>query len=238
VSTSGAAFCWGNNGFGQLGDGTNLSRRHPVRVSGGDFRQLSTGTFHTCGIGVDGKAYCWGGNTAGQAGDGSLDNRLVPTAVTGNRSWLDIDAGLLHTCAVATTNDAYCWGLNDEGQLGIGTRSPSQLVKAPRLVLGGKPFVQVTLGGGFSCGLTTSAEGWCWGGNLRGQLGDGSGVSRMSPVRIAGSRHWTLLAAGYDQACGVASNGRGLCWGDNLFGELGNGTTDNSAVPRRVVSPM
>ena len=60
----------------------------------------------------------------------------------------------------------------------------------------------------------------------------------MSPVRIAGGRHWTLLAAGYDQACGVAANGRGLCWGDNLFGELGNGTTDGSAVPRRVVAPM
>jgi alpha-tubulin suppressor-like RCC1 family protein len=96
----------------------------------------------------------------------------------------------------------------------------------------------VTLGGGYSCGLTTSGEGWCWGGNTSGQLGDGSAVTRLSPVLVSGGRQWTLLVAGFDQTCGVAVNGRGWCWGDNLFGELGNGTTNPSAVPVRVVAPM
>ena len=79
VSTSGTAFCWGNNAYGQLGDGTDRSHRRPVRVSGGGFRQLSTGTFHTCGIGADGLAYCWGNNSGGQLGDGSTDDRRLPT---------------------------------------------------------------------------------------------------------------------------------------------------------------
>jgi hypothetical protein len=165
-------------------------------------------------------------------------NRTVPTAVRGGRAWLDVDAGLLHTCAVAATNDAYCWGFNDEGQLGIGTRGFSQVRPTPRLVLGGKSFASVTLGGGYSCGLTTSGAAWCWGANLRGQLGDGTTTPRLVPAAVAGGRQWSLLAAGYDQTCGVATNGAGWCWGDNLWGELGNGTTDGSTVPVRVAAAM
>ncbi|HJR50788.1 MAG TPA: hypothetical protein VJ794_06765, partial [Gemmatimonadales bacterium] len=144
-----------------------------------------------------------------------------------------------HTCAVvATTNQAYCWGFNDQGQLGTGTKGATQARSAPQLVLGGKSFTQMTLGGNYSCGLTTSREAWCWGINISGQLGDGSTTSRLSPVKVASRRHWTLLVAGYDQTCGVAVNGTAWCWGDNLWGELGDGTTNSSAVPVRVTAPM
>ena len=207
-------------------------------ASGRPIRQVTTGGFHTCGIAADGRAYCWGFNGGGQLGDGTRENRAAPTAVRGNRTWLDVDAGLLHTCAVTRTNDAYCWGYNDEGQLGIGTQGFSQVRSAPKLVLGGKSFKSVALGGGFSCGLTTNGAAWCWGGNASGQLGDGSTSPRLTPARVSGRIDFALLAAGFDQACGVGVNGTGWCWGDNLWGELGDGTTNASAVPVRVAAPM
>jgi alpha-tubulin suppressor-like RCC1 family protein len=159
--------------------------------------------------------------------------------VRGSRSWIDIDAGLLHTCGVTTTNEAFCWGFNDQGQLGIGTKGFSQTRVVPKLVLGGKSFKAVALGGEFSCGLTTAGAAWCWGGNTGGQLGDGTTTERLTPAAVKGNKKWDLIAAGYDQACGVASNGTAWCWGDNLWGELGNGTRNNiSAEPGRVAAPI
>ena len=82
VDAGGAAYCWGANGAGQLGDGTTNDRYTPSLVSGGlSFVALSCGSYHTCGITVAGVAYCWGDNNAGQLGDGTTNNSLVPVRV-------------------------------------------------------------------------------------------------------------------------------------------------------------
>ncbi len=71
LSAAGEAFCWGNNTFGQLGDGTTETRPNPMPVSGGHrFTQLSAGAAHTCGVTGAGELYCWGRNSSGQLGDG------------------------------------------------------------------------------------------------------------------------------------------------------------------------
>jgi alpha-tubulin suppressor-like RCC1 family protein len=82
LTASGAAYCWGGNSSGQLGDGTTLPRRTPVPVLGGlTFTSLTAGYGFTCGVTGNGGAYCWGGNPNGQLGDGSTTNRLAPVAV-------------------------------------------------------------------------------------------------------------------------------------------------------------
>src|SRR5207247_2203514 len=82
VTTSGAVYCWGLNGSGQLGDATTANRLVPTAVAGGlTFAAVSAGDFHTCGATTSGAAYCWGDNGVGQLGVGTLTNRLVPTAV-------------------------------------------------------------------------------------------------------------------------------------------------------------
>jgi alpha-tubulin suppressor-like RCC1 family protein len=128
LDTGGAAWCWGANDDGQLGDGTTVQRNAPVRVAGGlTFASLRAGYRHTCGITTGGAAYCWGDNASGQLGTGSVGGtRPVPTTVVGGHAFTFIDGGRDHTCAVDTDKRAYCWGSNSHGQLGIGPPGPSR----------------------------------------------------------------------------------------------------------------
>jgi alpha-tubulin suppressor-like RCC1 family protein len=84
VTTGNQAWCWGNNVFGGLGDGTTTLRRIPVRVSGGlAFARLSTGARLTCATTMSGAGYCWGSGSNGALGNGGTADRSVPTAVAG-----------------------------------------------------------------------------------------------------------------------------------------------------------
>ncbi|MGQ0642048.1 MAG: RCC1 domain-containing protein [Gemmatimonadaceae bacterium] len=81
-TSTGAAYCWGDNRWGQLGDGTTVDRLVPTLVVGGlDFAELDTGGVHTCGRTTAGVVYCWGSNTEGELGDGTFFDRHVPTKV-------------------------------------------------------------------------------------------------------------------------------------------------------------
>jgi alpha-tubulin suppressor-like RCC1 family protein len=124
LTTGNLAYCWGENEFGLLGDGTTTDRLTPVAVAGGlRFRQVSGGeNFHTCGVATGNRAYCWGSNFTGELGDGTTTARLTPVAVAGGLQFTEVSAGTNHTCGVTTGNVAYCWGLNNFGQLGDSTR--------------------------------------------------------------------------------------------------------------------
>src|SRR5687768_5284961 len=86
------------------------------------FRQVSAGTFNTCGVTDDDLAYCWGMNGLGQLGDGTTDNRSTPVPVSGARHFRQVSSGGDHACGVTADDQAYCWGRNDHGQLGNGKR--------------------------------------------------------------------------------------------------------------------
>lgn len=126
----GAAYCWGENTFGALGDGSGADKSSPVVVSGGlVFDQLIAGGFigHTCGLSDAGAAYCWGENERGQVGDGSTTDRSSPSAVVGGLVFASLDAGFRHTCALSTSGTLYCWGSGASGQLGTGSTSQSNV---------------------------------------------------------------------------------------------------------------
>ncbi|HEX4632398.1 MAG TPA: hypothetical protein VH163_01105, partial [Gemmatimonadales bacterium] len=84
VTSAGAAYCWGGNGAGELGDGTTTTRTSPVAVSGGlSFAAVSADNGYTCGVTPGGAAYCWGGNFFGALGDGTTVDKTSPVAVAG-----------------------------------------------------------------------------------------------------------------------------------------------------------
>jgi alpha-tubulin suppressor-like RCC1 family protein len=138
LTSQGAAYCWGENAFGALGNGSDETRTAPVAVGGGlNFIRLTAGGYigHTCGVAVSGAAYCWGENSVGQVGDGSTLDRLGPTSVSGGLTFTSIDAGFRHTCGRASTGVVYCWGSNGARQLGINsntsTSAPTRVVGQP-----------------------------------------------------------------------------------------------------------
>jgi alpha-tubulin suppressor-like RCC1 family protein len=177
-------FCWGGNGFGQLGDGSTATvRLSPVRVSGGRrFIQVSAGFFHTCAVTDANQAFCWGFGTYGGIGDGNTLDRREPTQVAGDLLFDRVTAAIDHSCGETTDNRAYCWGSNGSGALGDGTQT---LRTTPVPVAGGLWFAQVSGGNSASCGVTSEHRGYCWGSNLDGNLGDGTTTDRSEPSPVA-----------------------------------------------------
>lgn len=131
LTNGGAVKCWGDNGVGQLGDGTTMLRRTPVEVAGRGFgvSAIAAGCNHTCAI-VSGDVYCWGENRAFQLGDTTNKSRTKSTKVVGlDRGIISVEAGGEHTCALTASGAPRCWGSNAYGRLGDGTNAP-----APRAV--------------------------------------------------------------------------------------------------------
>lgn len=123
VTATGAAYCWGLNRYGQLGDGSTSSSSVPVIVTGGfTFSTLTAGGArfpHTCGVTTGRAAYCWGNY---QQTDGAITS---PMQVSGELSFATLVAGGDHRCGVTLGSIAYCWGSNSLGELGDGTTNSS-----------------------------------------------------------------------------------------------------------------
>jgi alpha-tubulin suppressor-like RCC1 family protein len=233
VTSQGAAYCWGFQRGGELGNGIAGTFPIPVAVGGGvAFASVTAGHYHTCGLTTDGAAYCWGLNANGEIGDGSAYSQDVPVRVAGGLSFTELSAGYYHTCAVTATGAAYCWGFNGNGELGDGTMADRS---TPALVSGGLSFSAVSAGTYHTCGLTAGGAAYCWGFNGNGELGDGTNTNRSTPAPVAGSISFLGISSGNSHTCGLTAAGAANCWGDNSTGQLGDGTTTNRLTPTPVV---
>ncbi len=128
VRIGGAVKCWGQNLFGQVGDGTTVQKNAPTDVLGlTRAAHLSIAQNHGCALLQDGRAACWGFNNFGQLGDGTLVSSPTPVIVRvpgGMDEWMGlrgISAGGAHTCAADSAHAVHCWGMNNYGQLGDGS---------------------------------------------------------------------------------------------------------------------
>jgi hypothetical protein len=149
LTTAGAVRCWGDNYYGQLGDGSTTQRTTPVAVSGlgSGVAAIAAGqsSGHTCALTTAGAAHCWGYNTNGQLGDGSTTNRLTPVAVSGLGSGVAaIVAGGYQSCARTTAGAVRCWGRNVFGQAPATLLAGQALAFAPGSV--GTPLRTLALG--------------------------------------------------------------------------------------------
>ena len=231
----GAAFCWGRNETGELGNGAagpGASSKQPVAVTGlpaGAVTGITAGATHSCAV-VGGEAYCWGDGTNGRLGNGSTNASSLPVKVSGldGKAVRSLRAGATHTCAVAD-GAAYCWGAGGLGQLGTGSASPSSTPVAVTGLPAGKTVTSIRAGDSFSCALVEGVV-HCWGANNAGQLGDGSQALRYSPAAVKGQlvgKVVTALAVGGAHSCAEVA-GDMYCWGDNTRGQLGRSTSPSS----------
>jgi alpha-tubulin suppressor-like RCC1 family protein len=194
-----------------------------------EFRQLTMGSSHTCGIDFAGAAYCWGANNFAQLGNGSTTDAPGPVAVSGGLAFVQISAGGgEHTCALDSAGSAYCWGDNSFAQLGDGGTTQAS---SPVAVSGALSFVQITAGVSHTCGLDAAGRAFCWGRNFDGRLGDGTTTPATNPVPVAGGITFLELSAGLRHTCGRDTSGTTYCWGNNPEGQLGNPAVIQTSVP-------
>jgi alpha-tubulin suppressor-like RCC1 family protein len=236
VALNDAAYCWGDDWYGELGDGMDISDPNrgplfhswPSRVLGQRFTSVQAGLYATCGVALDGQAYCWGYNqpyTVTFSGASS-----TPMAVPGTSALRSVSIGT-HACGVSSSGAASCWGGNDNGELGSGSFGPGSAT--PRPVPGGLVFETIWAGIGATCGVTSGHEAYCWGFSYGGNLGTGPSApaALAVPTRVAGGLAWRDVRPQRETSCGVTTSGAAYCWGSNASGALGDGTATNSASP-------
>ena len=245
LDSLGAAYCWGFNSDGQLGDGATANSSVPVAVDTSDvlagktLTQITAGNGAACALDSTGRAYCWGY----ELGDGSTASSSVPVAVDtsgvlAGKTLTQISTSGLHTCALDSTGKAYCWGRGDFGDLGDGGSTDSTVPVAVNTTgaLSGKTLTQITTGEIDTCAIDSVGAAYCWGHNDYGDLGDGSSNSSNVPVAVDATgvlsgKSLTQIAAGYYATCALDSAGAAYCWGLGTDGELGDGTVNDSSVP-------
>lgn len=216
LNRDGGLFCWGQNGGGMLGRGFNSTEeRLPAPPDGGGpWSFVALGSTHACGLDLQRKAWCWGPQTV-LASESAV-------ALDGGRTFSMLSAGAQHTCGIeASTSRALCWGVNSSSQLGVPPATASSAV--PVNVDGGRGFVGLTTGGGFTCGVTDGGVAYCWGQNNTGQLGIGTATAAnfSYPQSVATARRFVAITSGNAFVCGLDVEQRVWCWGSNINGALG-----------------
>lgn len=243
LTAAGAAYCWGRNNVGQLGDASTTNRNTATLVSGAVvFKQIATGFDFSCGLNSSGAAYCWGANTSGQLGTGNNNQSSIPVAVSTTQVFRQISAGYNSACAVTQYGKVYCWGENGSNQLGDTTTTDRN---APVAVDTDVRFVKVSVGKFHACALSHEKRIFCWGLNNSGQLGDASTTTRTTPTILTGATTFIdvsvtsgTTAATSDHSCGLTSSGTVYCWGENGSSQLGNGLTVDLSTPVLVTSSV
>jgi alpha-tubulin suppressor-like RCC1 family protein len=223
----GSMYCWGYNGSGELGVGTDIERYNTPQLLTNftNIMNISAGDYHTCAKKIDGSMYCWGWNQYDQLGVGTNTNRYkTPQLLTGFTDVIGISAGYRHTCAFKNSGNLYCWGYNMEGQLGLGTTA--ETYNTPQLLTAFTSVMGISAGRSYTCAFKNSGNLYCWGENYSGQLGLGTTIETYNtPQWLTSFTRVASITTGQYHTCATKADGSVYCWGENYSGQLGLGIT-------------
>lgn len=197
---------------------------------------IASGHANTCAAMADGSVLCWGhGNVAG----------ATPEAALGVHDAVDLGAGGRDACAlsaagVVTCSDAPGRSPGLEGALEVdggatqvcgrfadGTVSCGLWGGEPSPVHGITDVAAVAVGKDHVCVVDDERRVRCWGGNVFGQIGDGTTRASARPERVSDLRAIADIAAGGEHTCALHADGRVSCWGRNGENQLGDGDLDH-----------
>lgn len=248
LDEEGNVWTWGNNFYGQLGDGTKEYTSKPVAVSKetglGKVTQIVAGYSHTIALDEEGNVWTWGSNSNGQLGDrtsGIAESKSKPVSVskeTGLGKVIKIAASGDYTIAIDEERNVWAWGNNYYGYLGDGASGEGSQRNEPVPVskeTGLEKAIDIATGFGHTVAIDEAGDVWTWGSNFAGQLGDGTigAVERKNkPVPVSkdtGLEKVTQVAAGFAHTVALDEEGNVWTWGSNDYGELGDGNFGDDA---------
>ena len=198
LDLSSYVWCWGDNTYGQLGDGSRTLSSSPVSVLGGiQAIDIAAGLTHSVLLSNSSYVWAWGANTYGQLGINSIVNYSSPVSVIGNQQFKQITSNCANSIwGLNLSSYVWSWGNNSNGILGNNVTANSS---SPISVIGNRQFIYVT-GSVYSVvALNASSYAWSWGNNGYAQLGDYSTVSKSSPVSVVGGYQWSNIDIGSSQ---------------------------------------
>ncbi|KAL9226494.1 hypothetical protein vseg_002301 [Gypsophila vaccaria] len=248
VASDGSLFTWGANDFGQLGDGTEESRKSPKRVEqlkSEYVKSVSCGANCTAAIAAPrendgtlstGRLWVWGQN------QGSDYPRLFWGAFTPNMVIRQVSCGFVHVVALSEEGVLQSWGYNEYGQLGRGfscdgLQGPG-ILKAYAKHLDEAPeqikITQVSCGEYHTAAISETGDVYTWGLGNMGQLGHCSLQSEnkeVLPRRVVALEgiNVSTVSCGGVHTCAVNTKGALYAWGGGQLGQLGIGPQACSA---------
>jgi alpha-tubulin suppressor-like RCC1 family protein len=227
-------WCWGDNFWGSLGDGSQTSSATPLKVPTPNLETVSSGSDTVCATDSSPKATCWGRSDYGQVGNRETTTKIPnPTVHEYSSGVQAIDIGYLHSCHIVA-GLVYCVGYDGLGALGDSASHTGQY--SVRAVRAGSltNMVGVAAGYGHTCAWGgNELRVYCWGDHSMSQLGMPSG-NLTTPGGDVGLTNVVKVEAKFESTCALTEEGAVYCWGANQYGQLGIGTVSNRDSPQLV----
>ncbi|WP_274651185.1 RCC1 domain-containing protein [Paenibacillus humicola] len=233
LQSDGSVWAWGQNWYGQLGDGSTKDRVTPAQaVSVTNATYLAAGYSHSLALKRDGTVWAWGENYNGQLGDGSTINRAAPVQVQRLGSVAAISAGTWYSLALRRDGTVWAWGINNWSQLGDGSRTDRHTPVQVKDSFHDNLHSVVAIASGDSHNLALKQDGtvWAWGFNSRGQIGVGPLWQPSKPVQVPRLQSVIAIAAKGSHSLALRNDGTVWAWGDNLPNDDKGGFTTDSPV--------
>jgi alpha-tubulin suppressor-like RCC1 family protein len=232
IKTDGTLWTWGNGITGQLGNTFTVNISTPVTTFAGgtNWKQVSSGDFHTAAIKTDGTLWTWG--TGSPLGNSNVFGFIATpiTTFAGGTTWKQVSAGGNVTAAIKTDGTLWTWGLGGSGRL--GTNDTTNRSTPVTTFAGGTNWKQVSAGYRHTAAIKTDGTLWTWGDGNPGQLGNADITTRSTPVTtFAGGTTWAQVSAGDDHTVAIKTDGTLWTWGNGSTGQLGNTFTVNISTP-------
>ncbi len=222
LKSDGTVCGWGNNFFGQVGNGTTNDAYTPAQTSGlSSVIALGGRGYHTLAIEADGSVWGWGWNNAGELGDGTTNRTTVPVKVVGLTNPAAVSAGYKFSVALMPNGNVFQWG---HGRVIANSFAPVQ-------VPGLSNITAISAGWDHALALRSDHTVWAWGQNNYGEIGDGGAGNRTNPVQVTSLSNIVAVSGGDWHSSALDSSGMIWKWGRNDVGQLGNGTADSSPHP-------
>jgi alpha-tubulin suppressor-like RCC1 family protein len=253
IKTDGTLWGWGRNSSGQLGRGITSNSIDAVTTFAGgtNWKQVSSGGYHTSAIKTDGTLWTWGSNSSGELGIADASNRNTPiTTLAGGTNWKQVSCGNNYTSAIKTDGTLWTWGNNSFGQLGRGedfSRTPVTTIA------GGTNWAYISSGYAgdadepkpIACGynhtsaIKTDGTLWTWGYNNNGELGNNAINQIHTPVTtFAGGIDWRSVSAGQYHTAAIKTDGTLWNWGLNNAGYPNTNTLGTNTDGANKVTPV